>query len=167
MKKIALIIIIVAIVCMLTACTDIENSNYRGNTQTGGSYTHAYIDFGGKVMNVEIAQWGVSYEREIYILTLKDGTMLMVSTVNCILYNGTLLTTNGNESLEQLVIEDACKELEVSADGATLKLVSTEYVPWLGCNVYNYILTLADGSKWLVGARENEDGFYADVECQL
>jgi hypothetical protein len=90
----------------------------------------------------------------------------MTSAENCILYDGTLPTTS-NAIWKQRVIEDACKELEVSSDGATLELVYTEYVAWLECDVYNYILTLADGSKWLVGAKENEDGFDADVECQL
>lgn len=70
-------------------------------------------------------------------------------------------------TFEQRVIEDACKELNVSTQGATLTLVSSEYVPWLECDVNNYILTLADGSQWLVGARENADGFYCDVEGEV
>lgn len=70
-------------------------------------------------------------------------------------------------TFEQRVIEDACNELNVDTQGATLELVSTEYVAWLDCDVYNYILTLADGSKWLVGARENADGFYCDVEGEI
>lgn len=70
-------------------------------------------------------------------------------------------------TFEQRVIEDACKELNVSTQGATLTLVSSEYVAWLDCEVNNYILTLADGSQWLVGAGENEDGFDCDVECEI
>ena len=70
-------------------------------------------------------------------------------------------------TFEQRVIEDACKELNVDTQGATLTLVSSEYVAWLDCECYNYILTLADGSQWLVGARENADGFSCDVECEI
>lgn len=70
-------------------------------------------------------------------------------------------------TFEQRVIEDACKELDVSTQGATLTLVSSEYVPWLDCYTYNYIITLADGTQWLVGARENADGFYCDVESEI
>ena len=70
-------------------------------------------------------------------------------------------------TFEQRVIDAACKELNVDTQGATLTLVLTEYVAWLECDVNNYILTLADGSQWLVGARENADGFYCDVEEQL
>lgn len=75
---------------------------------------------------------------------------------------------DGNETtFEQRVIADACNELNVDTQGATLTLVSSEYVAWLDCEVSNYILTLADGSRWLVGARENEDGFYCDVEGEI
>lgn len=165
MKKIALIIIIVAIVCMLTACNyQLFDYNYE--------FTNALVKVGDEWVNVEVKSWR-DYDGEQIQLILNDDTVLLVCSVNCTLYNGTLPATNGSEATtssetwEQRVIEDACKELEVGSDGATLELVYTEYVAWLECDVHNYILTLADGSKWLVGARENEDGFYADVECQL
>lgn len=158
MKKIALIIIIVAIVCMLTACNyQLFDYNYE--------FTNALVKVGDEWVNVEVKSWR-DYDGEQIQLILNDDTVLLVCSVNCTLYNGTLPATS-NGILKQRVIEDACKELEVSSDGATLELVYTEYVPWLECNVYNYILTLADGSKWFVGAKENEDGFDADVECQL
>ena len=70
-------------------------------------------------------------------------------------------------TFEQRVVEDACNELNVDTQGATLTLVSSEYVAWLECDVNNYILTLADGTQWLVGARENADGFYCDVEGEI
>lgn len=70
-------------------------------------------------------------------------------------------------AFEQRVIEAACNELDVDTNGATLTLVSSEYVAWLDCECYNYILTLADGSRWFVGARENSDGFYCDVETEI
>ena len=70
-------------------------------------------------------------------------------------------------AFEQRVIDYACNELNVDTQGATLTLVSSEYVAWLECDVNNYILTLANGSQWLVGARENTDGFYCDVEREV
>ena len=75
--------------------------------------------------------------------------------------------TQEQPTFEQRVIESACNELNVNTQGATLTLVSSEYVAWLECDVNNYILTLADGSQWLVGARENADGFYCDVEGEI
>ena len=71
-------------------------------------------------------------------------------------------------TFEQRVIEYACKEMGwETQEVSTLTLVHTEYVPWLKCECYTYILTRADGSQWLVGARENADGFYCDVECEV
>lgn len=70
-------------------------------------------------------------------------------------------------TFEQRVLETACRYLDTDTQGASIELVSSEYVAWLECDVYNYIITLADGSQWLVGARENSDGFYCDVECEV
>lgn len=165
MKKIILILLIVAIAVMFTACGENED-NYVGDTTQGNTYySYAYINIGGDFVSVEISRWGFIYERDIIQLELTDGTTLMVDAENCILYNGTLPT--GMTAWEQRVIEAACKELDVDTNGATLTLVSSEYVAWLDCDVNNYILTLADGSRWLVGAKENADGFYCDVECEL
>lgn len=165
MKKIILILVIVALVFLLTACGENE-STYIGNNVYGNvNYSHAYINVDGNFVNVEISRWGLIDKRDIIQLELKDGTTLMVDAENCILYNGTLPTTM--PTFEQRVIEAACNELDVDTNGATLTLVSSEYVPWLDCECYNYILTLADGSRWFVGAGENEDGFDCDVECEV
>ena len=160
MRKLILIILIVAIAVMFTACDgDFEKITRHEE------YTHAYINIGGDFVNVEISLWRIVSESDIVLLKLKDGTTLTVAAENCILYNGTLPT--GMTAFEQRVIEDTCKELNRNTQGATLTLVSSEYVAWLDCEVNNYILTLADGSRWLVGARENADGFYCDVECEI
>ena len=165
MRKLILILLIVAIAVMFTAC-DVNETNYFGDTTNGNVYySHAYINVGGGFVNVEISRWGFIYKKDILLLELKDGTTLMVDAENCILYNGTLSTTMS--AFEQRVIEAACNELDVDTNGATLTLVSSEHVPWLGCDVNSYILTLADGSQWLVGARENADGFYCDVEAEI
>lgn len=165
MKITIFIILIIAIAMMFTACDETE-TNYIGNNVYGNiNYSHAYINVDGNFVNVEISRWGLIDKRDIIQLELKDGTTLIVDAENCILYNGTLPT--GMTAFEQRVIEAACNELDVDTNGATLTLVSSEYVAWLDCEVNNYILTLADGSKWLVGARENSDGFYCDVECEV
>ena len=168
MKKLILIILIVAIAVMFTACDGVsDNDNYSNDIVKGNVvYTHAHINVGGDFVNVEISRWGFFDARsDVIQLELKDGTILVVDAENCILYNGTLPT--GMTAFEQKVIDAACKELNRNTQGATLTLVSSEYVAWLGCECYTYILTLPDGSRWLVGARENEDGFYADVECEV
>lgn len=167
MRKLVLIILIVAIIAvMLTACDENED-NYIGTNTYGNVYcSHAYINVGGDFVNVEISRWGFVEKRDVFYLELKDGTILVVDAENCILYNGTLPT--GMTAFEQKVIEYACKEMDWNTqEVSTLTLVSSEYVAWLDCEVNNYILTLADGSRWLVGARENADGFYCDVECEV
>lgn len=155
MKKIAIIILIIISICMFTACNyQLVDLNYK--------YTNALIKIGEKWMDVEIKAWR-DYDGEQIQLTLEDETILLVCSVNCILYNGKL----PKSSWEQRVIADACNELGLSTHSVSLELVNTEYVDWLGCKVYTYILTLSDGTRYLVGARENEDGFYCDVECEL
>lgn len=167
MRKLVLIILIVAIIAVMFTACDGNEDNFSGYSICGDAfYSYAYINIGGDSVNVEISRWGlIDGKDNIVYLKLKDGTTLMVDAENCILYNGTLPT--GMTAFEQKVIEDACNELNVSTQGATLTLVSSEYVAWLDCEVNNYILTLADGSRWLVGARENADGFYCDVECEI
>lgn len=157
MKKFILMLVIVAIAVMFTACNkEVFDVQYK--------FTNAYVKVGEDWIDVEVKKW-TDYEGEQIQLTLKDGTVLVVNSMNLILYNGTLPT--GKTAFEQRVIADACNELDVDTNGATLRLVSSEYVNWLECDVNNYILTLADGSQWLVGARENADGFYCDVESEV
>lgn len=158
MRKLVLIILIVAIIAvMFTACNkEVFDVKFK--------FSNAYVKVGEDWIDVEVKTW-TDFEGEQIQLTLKDGTVLVVNSMNLILYNGTLPT--GMTAFEQRVIEDACKEMNWNTQGATLTLVSSEYVAWLDCECYTYILTLADGSRWLVGARENADGFYCDVECEI
>lgn len=157
MRKLILIILIVAIAVMFTACNkEVFDVKFK--------FTNAYVKVGEDWIDVEVKTW-TDFEGEQIQLTLKDGTVLVVNSMNLILYNGTLPT--GMTAFEQRVIEDVCNELGVDTQGASLTLVSSEYVAWLDCECYTYILTRADGSRWLVGARENADGFYCDVESEI
>lgn len=165
MKKFILILVIVALVFLFTACDENEDNCVGTRTHGYTYYSHAYINVDGNFVNVEISRWGLIDKRDIIQLELKDGTTLMVDAEKCILYKGTIPTDM--TAFEQRVIEAAGNELDVDTNGATLTLVSSEYVPWLDCECYNYILTLADGSRWFVGAGENEDGFYCDVEAEI
>lgn len=68
---------------------------------------------------------------------------------------------------EQRVIDDACAELGVPSERASLELVYAEYVDWLDCICFTYVMTLESGDQYVVGARENADGFYCDVEGEI
>lgn len=165
MKKIALILILIAIAVMFTACDGSKDNYHQDMTINPVYYTHAYINVGGDFVNVEISRWAFFSTRDVVQLELKDGTILVVDAENCILYKGTLPTTMS--AFEQRVLETACRYLDADTQGASIELVSREFVAWLDCYTYNYIVTLADGTRWLVGARENADGFYCDVECEI
>lgn len=61
--------------------------------------------------------------------------------------------TKDNGSSE--IIERACKELEVDGTGAELKLLYVDSAKWIDGEINGYILTLKDGTKYLVGVIEN------------
>ena len=86
MKKLVVIIIIIILIIVLavflTACNkQIVDFNLK--------FTNAYIKVGDTWIDVEISKW-TDYEGEQFQLTLKDGTVIVVSSINCILYNGKL-----------------------------------------------------------------------------
>lgn len=53
------------------------------------TFNYAYVKIGDKWVDLEITKW-CDYEGEQLQLTLKDGTVMIVSSINCILYNGRL-----------------------------------------------------------------------------
>lgn len=78
------------------------------------------------------------------------------------------MTACGHKSeFDQRVIDDACAEIGVPSEGASLELVYAEYVDWLDCICFTYVITLENGDQYVVGARENTDGFYCDVEGEI
>jgi hypothetical protein len=84
MKKrifILLAFIVIGLFC-LTGCNyNMLDVNYN--------FTKAYVKIGEKWVVLDIAMW-TDYEGEQIQITLKDGTVMVVSSVNCILYNGNL-----------------------------------------------------------------------------
>lgn len=158
MKKFFLIVLIIALVLLLTACANYQIIDFHYK------FTRAYVKVGDTWTDLEIEKWA-DYEGEQLQLTLKDGTVLVVSSINCILYEGTLPETHSSSCSEwdHKVLVDVCKELNVSPDGMVIEFVSKEYVAWLACEVYTYQVTLPGGEVYYAGARENEDGFYCDV----
>lgn len=81
MKK--LVLFGLAALLMLTLCScgnyDLFDTNY--------TYDYAIISFpDGSVQTIEIEQW-TDYEGEQIQIIAKDGTVYLLSTVNCILVN--------------------------------------------------------------------------------
>lgn len=85
-KLVAIIFMLVAILCF-TSC---------GNQQifdTNYTFTKAYVKIGEEWCDLEIKTWRDYEDGEQLQLKLQDGTVLLVHSANCILYNGTLPQT--------------------------------------------------------------------------
>ena len=86
MKKIKNIILLSTIVALcllsLVSCNQqIFDTNY--------TYTRAYLKIDDKWIDVPIAKWR-DYEGEQIQIILTDGSVILTSSYNCILYNGKL-----------------------------------------------------------------------------
>ncbi len=83
MKKLIIImLVIVLLVLVLCACN-------KQIIDLKLKFDHAYVKIGDEWKTVELKKWN-DYEGEQLQLILKDGTTLLVSSMNCILYQGTL-----------------------------------------------------------------------------
>lgn len=74
-------VLLVLIMCMCSGCgnRDMWDTNY--------TFDRAIIEMpGGEVVEIEIEQWR-DYDGEQVQIIAKDGTIYLVSTVNCILIN--------------------------------------------------------------------------------
>ena len=86
MKKIIAAVMLGASILATAALTagcnyQMIDLNYR--------YTHAYVKIGEEWKDLEIKSWH-DYDGEQLQITLNDGTVMLVSSYYCILYNGTL-----------------------------------------------------------------------------
>ena len=83
MKKILAIIatFTLSIMCLSGCNQQLIDLNYEFN--------RAHVKVGNEWKDVSVKTWS-DYEGEQLQLTLQDGTVLVVHSANCILYNGTL-----------------------------------------------------------------------------
>lgn len=91
MKKIILVLLLVFSIMFLTSC-DME----MGFVEPNNRFTNAYVKIGEDWVDVEIKAWS-DYNEDQKKLTLKDGTILLTHSVNCILYKGELPKEQENE----------------------------------------------------------------------
>jgi hypothetical protein len=84
MKK--LLAVIVALTLPLLCCAGCGNYD---EFDVSYKFTKAYVKIGEEWQDIEVKSW-TDYEGEQLQLKLKDGTVMVVSSVNCILYEGTL-----------------------------------------------------------------------------
>ena len=76
------LMLIIVIAAVLSACN-------KQIVDLKLKFDYAYIKVGDEWKTVEVKKWN-DYEGEQLQLVLKDGTTLLVSSMNCILYQGNL-----------------------------------------------------------------------------
>ena len=87
MKKIKNIILLLVVVALclfpLVSCGNLQifDTNY--------TYTRAYLKIDDKWIDVPVVKW-CDYEGEQIQIILTDGSVILTSSYNCILYNGKL-----------------------------------------------------------------------------
>lgn len=86
MKKKILTLIIICLMIFMPLV--ISGCNYQ-MLDFNYTFTKAYVKIGDEWKDLEIIRW-CDYEGEQLQLTLKDGTVMVVSSINCILYSGNL-----------------------------------------------------------------------------
>lgn len=83
MKRLLAIVVtlMLTIACCVGCNQQIIDTNYK--------FDKAHVKIGNEWKDVSVKKWG-DYEGEQLQLILEDGTVLLVHSANCILYNGTL-----------------------------------------------------------------------------
>lgn len=83
MKKLVAIISMLVLMLCFTGCNkQIFDTNYK--------FDKAYVKLGEEWKDLKIQTWTDYEDGEQLQLKLQDGTVLIVHSANCILYNGTL-----------------------------------------------------------------------------
>lgn len=88
--KLIVILLLLTILSCLVLC-GCNGCNYQ-LLDTTYKYDKAYVKIGEEWVDLEIRSW-TDYEGEQLQIKLKDGSILLVSSYNCILYYGELPTS--------------------------------------------------------------------------
>lgn len=85
-------VIVVGIICLLVMIISLSLLIGCGNKDwfdVQYTFNKAYVKIGENWKDLEISAW-TDYEGEQIQLKLPDGTVMIISSINCILYNGEL-----------------------------------------------------------------------------
>ncbi len=94
---------------------------------------------------------------------MKKVALIALIVVMAVLFTACSSSYFDTIKWEKRVIEEACNELDIPTRGVKLQLAQSEFVTWLGCISYTYVMATPDGTKYLVEAYENEEEFYCRV----
>ena len=92
MKKLVAIISMLVLMLCFTGCNkQIFDTGYNKQIfDTNYKFDKAYVKLGEEWKDLKIQAWTDYEDVEQLQLKLQDGTVLIVHSANCILYNGTL-----------------------------------------------------------------------------
>ena len=88
MKRAIIVGIIFFLIIIISIAILIGCGNYNF-VEFEYTFTKAYVKIGEEWKDLEISAW-TDYEGEQLQLRLPNGTVMVVSSINCILYNGEL-----------------------------------------------------------------------------
>lgn len=89
MKKSTVLLLAIVIIVIMSILFTAFSCN-KQVIDLNYNFTRAYVKVGETWIDIEISKWTDFEDGEQLQLTLKDGTVMLVSSINCILYNGTL-----------------------------------------------------------------------------
>ena len=91
-KIIILLTLLLCAVCAISLGACQGGCNYQ-ILDTQYAYNYAYMKIGDEWVNVPIAKWADYEDGEQLQVILQDGSVILTSSINCILYYGELPKT--------------------------------------------------------------------------
>ena len=91
-KRIIVLLVLIVIMATLLIATSCQGGCNKELFDLQYAYNRAYIKVGEEWVDISIKSW-TDYEGEQLQITLHDGSKILVSSVNCILYYGELPTS--------------------------------------------------------------------------
>ncbi len=91
-KRIIVLLVLIATITTLLITTSCNGGCNYQVIDLQYAYHRAYVKLGEEWVDIPIKAWN-DYEGEQLQITLQDGTKILVSSINCILYYGELPTS--------------------------------------------------------------------------
>ena len=91
-KRIIVLLVLIVTIATLLITTSCQGGCNKEIFDLQYAYNRAYIKVGEEWIDIPITRW-VDYEGEQLQITLQDGSKVLVSSINCILYYGKLPTS--------------------------------------------------------------------------
>lgn len=91
-KRSIILLVLISIVATLLIATSCQGGCNKELFDLQYAYNRAYIKVGKEWIDTPIKSW-TDYEGEQLQITLHDGSKILVSSINCILYYGELPTS--------------------------------------------------------------------------